>query len=109
MQSDMLDSSTMPTAATLRKALAHPRPGQTELPDRALDAAKDFEAVFLTEMLKSMWAGIETDGPFGGGHGEEMFRSLLTEEYSKTLSRAGGLGISDAVHREILALQEIHR
>jgi Rod binding domain-containing protein len=69
-------------------------------------AAKDFEAFFLGYMVESMFAGIKTDGPFGGGPGEKAFRSLLNQEYGKAIAQAGGLGIADAVKLEILKAQE---
>lgn len=73
----------------------------------ARKTANDFEAMFLTQMLEHMSAGIKTDGPFGGGQGEEMFRSLLNQEYAGALAKKGGIGIADAVYRQILALQEV--
>lgn len=71
------------------------------------ETAKDFEAFFLTQMMEYMFEGIETDGPFGGGFGEGMFRSFLLQEYGTTLANAGGFGIADAVMKEILTLQEV--
>lgn len=71
--------------------------------------AEDFEAVFLGEMLSPMFESLETDGLFGGGSGERMYRSLLVQEYGKSLARNGGVGIADAVTRQVLALQEIDR
>lgn len=78
------------------------RPG----PGGVRQAAQEFESVFLTTMLSQMFAGIPTDGPFDGGHGEEMFRSLLIEQYGATIAASGGIGIADDVARELLKLQE---
>ncbi len=69
-------------------------------------AAQEFESVFLNTMLSQMFAGVKTDGPFGGGQGEEMFRSLLIEQYGANIAAAGGIGIADDVARELLSLQE---
>jgi flagellar protein FlgJ len=69
-------------------------------------AAKDFEAVFINEFLGAMFEGIQTDGPFGGGPGEGIFRSLMLDQYSKTVSANGGFGLADAVKREMLRMQE---
>lgn len=69
-------------------------------------AAGDFEAVFLSQMLESMFKGIKTDGPFGGGHAEEMMRSFMLQEYGKVMAANGGVGIADAVKRELLHAQE---
>lgn len=74
---------------------------------QARKTANDFEAMFLTQMMEHMSSGIKTDGPFGGGQGEAMFRSLLNQEYAGMLSKRGGIGIADHVYRQILALQEV--
>lgn len=80
------------------------RPGHDP---RIREAAEDFEAVFLAQMLAPMFAGLETDGLFGGGPGEAVYRSLMIEEYGKAMARNGGVGIADAVERELLKLQEV--
>lgn len=68
--------------------------------------AEEFEAMFLSQMLSPMWAGVETEGPFGGGSAEETFRSMLITEYGKLISKAGGLGLAANVKAELLRLQE---
>jgi Rod binding domain-containing protein len=72
----------------------------------ARKAAEDFEQTFLTSMLESMFAGVKTSAPFGGGHAEEQFQSVLLGEYAKDMSKSGGIGIADEIYREILAIQE---
>jgi Rod binding domain-containing protein len=74
--------------------------------EAARKAAEEFESVFLTNLLEGMFAGVKTDAPFGGGHSEKVYRSLLLGEYAKTISANGGLGIADHVYRELLAIQE---
>ncbi len=78
-------------------------------PEEVREAAEEFEAFFLAQMFDYMFAGIETDGPFGGGHGEKIFRSLLVQEYGKVIASQGGLGIADQVESELLQLQEVER
>ena len=81
-----------------------PVAGKSELAAR--QTAEQFEAMFLSQFLGQMFEGIRTDGPFGGGAGESVFRDLLNQEYAKTVARAGGVGIADQVYREILKAQE---
>lgn len=73
---------------------------------KAWAAAQDFEAQFISTMTQSMFAGLKTDGPFGGGQGEEMFRSLLVDQYGTQIAKSGGIGIADTIYSEILKLQE---
>jgi Rod binding domain-containing protein len=70
-------------------------------------AAKDFEAMFLAQMLKPMFEGLSTEGMFGGGAGEKAYRGLLIEQYGKAIAKAGGVGIADQVKAEMLKLQEV--
>jgi Rod binding domain-containing protein len=74
--------------------------------DQAGKVAKDFEAVFINEIMGAMFEGISTDGPFGGGPGETIFRSMMIENYSKTIAAQGGFGLADAVKHELLRAQE---
>ncbi len=70
-------------------------------------AAEDFEAMFLSQMLAPVFAGLGKDSMFGGGPGEQVYRSMMVQEYGKAIAGAGGLGIADTVEREILKLQEL--
>lgn len=84
-----------------------PAPHKTKSPAQARAAAEDFESFFVTQMLEQMFKGIPVDGPFGGGYGEGVYRSFLLQEYGKAITRAGGVGIADAVTRELLTAQEV--
>lgn len=86
------------------KALAPPEPGRTHA--EAKKAAQDFEAVFLAELLGNMFEGVSTDGPFGGGQSEGIMRTLLIDEYAKSIAARGGVGIADNVYRELIRIQE---
>lgn len=70
-------------------------------------AAKDFESFFIANMLDQMFAGIETDGVFGGGEAEKTYRGLLHQEYGKAIAEQGGIGVGKMVSSEIIRLQEM--
>jgi len=70
-------------------------------------AAEEFESQFMSQMLTQMWQGISTDGYFGGGNGEEMFRGLMLNEYGKQIAKTGGLGIANMVQETMLKMQEV--
>lgn len=69
-------------------------------------AAQKFEAMFMQEMMAHMFEGMDTDGPFGGGHGEEMFRSMMIEQYGQKIAASGQIGLSKTLETEMLRLQE---
>jgi peptidoglycan hydrolase FlgJ len=86
--------------------------GQTVVPRKGPDeaatrkAAEEFEALFLSQMLESMFKDVPTGGLTGGGPGEQIWRSMMLQEYGKTLASSGGIGIADMVTRELMRLQE---
>jgi peptidoglycan hydrolase FlgJ len=84
-----------------------PRVDTTGTPEKVRATAVDFEAFFITQMFEHMFSGIETDGPFGGGSGEKIFRSMLMQEYGAETARQGGFGIADTIVRQLLATQEV--
>lgn len=75
--------------------------------EAAKKASQEFESVFISQMMEMMFEGIKTDGPFGGGHAEGLFRSLMIKEYGQQVARSGGIGLADSVYQEILKMQEI--
>ena len=94
------------TAMAIAKSSPIQPPRPTANVAAAKNAAQPFEGVFLSQFLGEMFDGISTDGPFGGGQGEAMFRSLMLDEYGKQIAAQGGIGIADAVTRELLKSQE---
>ncbi|MDD2851621.1 MAG: rod-binding protein [Desulfuromonadaceae bacterium] len=77
------------------------------LTDKQLQQAKkigqDFEALFVGMMLKSMRETVVKDKLTDGGHGEEMYRSMLDQEYAAaSVKRGGSLGIAKIIEKDII-------
>ena len=66
----------------------------------------DFESMCLSNLISPMFEGLKTDGPFGGGQGEEAMRSFYIDAMAKGMARRGGIGISDMMQKQLLKLQE---
>lgn len=98
----------LPSAQAPSPAAPNPAQG-AQAPSGAQKVAQDFEAFFLAQAMDAMFAGIESDKLFGAGSGENVYRSLLSQEYAKVAAKSGGTGIADAVQREILRLQEAQK
>lgn len=82
------------------------RAGAAMSPERIRETAEQFEAVFVTEMLRPMLDQVSAEPPFGGGFGESVWKSMLADEYGKSLVKQGGIGLADAVAQELLHAQE---
>jgi len=80
---------------------------EAKAPGKTAESAKEFEAMFLSEMLNHMFSGLEVDPMFGGGHGEEMFRSMMVQEYGRIMAGGrNGIGIADEVQKMMLQMQQ---
>jgi peptidoglycan hydrolase FlgJ len=75
---------------------------------KAKSTATDFEGMFLNQMFSQMTSGLKGDGPYGDTEGTGVWRSMLTEQYSKSFAKAGGVGISNEVYRTLI-LQQANR
>ncbi len=95
------------TAISAGHSKGMPQVPQTRDMEKLRKTAQDFEAVFLSQMLKPMFDGIETEAPFGGGSAEKMYRSLMVEEYGKSIAQSGGIGLADSIMSEMLKMQEV--
>lgn len=69
--------------------------------------AKDFESMFVAQMLEQMFGESLGDDLFGDKQTDEVYKGLMMEEYGKEIAKAGGIGIADYVKRELLRLQEV--
>ena len=93
-------------ALTPTPAAAEPAKPAADRNSAAWKAAQEFESVFLAQMVAQMHAGLEVDGPFGGGPAEETYRSLMYQELGRQMALSGGgVGIAAAVYDEMVKLQ----
>src|ERR1700722_2109507 len=72
---------------------------------KARTTATDFEAMFINQMFSQMTNGLKGEGPFGDTPGTGVWRSMLTEQYSKSFAKAGGICISKDIFRELILQQ----
>lgn len=73
------------------------RPGEVEA---FRQAAQEFEAVFLAQVLAKLNPGLDGDE-------RSPFHDMFNDELAKLISRSGGVGVADAVLKEMLKLQEV--
>ena len=103
-----MDAGSNIAASAMTALQNQPLTAATSFKDQAAmdKAAKEFEGVFISQFLGSMFSGIKTDGPFGGGQGEEMFRSMMIDKYAQGLEAQGGFGMAASVKAQMLKMQE---
>jgi Rod binding domain-containing protein len=84
-----------------RKDIAEPSVGRMGGPrasqgvKTAEDAAQDFEALLLKQMLSEMWQTIPKEGVLEGGRAEEMYYDMFHESVADSIAENGGIGIKE--------------
>ena len=66
-----------------------------------METAKQLEASFLAEMLKSAGVG-EARQSFGGGAGEDQFSGFLVQEYASAAVQTGGIGLAETIYHALV-------
>lgn len=72
---------------------------------KAWRQAQDFEQVFLNTMLGQMFSGLGENTTLGGKH-SEAWRGMLVDEYARSITAQGGLGLAGPIYRELISAQE---
>lgn len=102
----MSADNALAALGALRQAAAAPaQNGGAKGAEAFREPAEEFEAVFLAQMASHMFTDVE-GGMFSGGPAEENYRAMLHQEFGKALAKSGGVGIADAVMREMIRMQE---
>jgi peptidoglycan hydrolase FlgJ len=69
--------------------------------------AQEFEAVFLAQVLAKINQGVGGDQGAGETADQGLFHDMFNDEVAKLISRSGGVGVADAVLKEMLKVQEV--
>lgn len=70
--------------------------------DEALKkACKDFEAYFMTMMLKEMRKSIPDGGLMPKSQATQIYEDMLYEEYSNEASTGDGIGLAKALYEQL--------
>lgn len=86
---------------------------------RARGACRDFESIFIYQLLSSFRRAFDTHRDSEEGFGNDLFKAMMDEQLSIAISKAGGiglasmlessLGIADSARRTITGLTGIRR
>lgn len=76
---------------------------QLEKDDETLkEACREMEAYFIQYLFKTMKSSTQLgDGIIPKGEHEEIFEDMLIEEQSKEATKAGGIGLSDMLYKQL--------
>jgi peptidoglycan hydrolase FlgJ len=82
-------------------SIGTPAPQPTaERKAQILEQAREFESVFVAQMLK--YSGLEKAISSQGGFGGEAYSSLLLEQYASKIVEKGGFGLTENIYEQLL-------
>ena len=70
----------------------------------AAESAKEFEAMFLGQMVDEMLSTVKM-GNFGGGHAEATWRSFLSDAIGRSIAEQNTTGIAKGIEAAIQSYQ----
>lgn len=77
-----------------------------ERDDAVMQRAKEFESIFVAQMLKH--SGFEKALASESGFGGESYASLLLERYAANIVDKGGFGLAEKIYEQLIAKEAGH-
>ena len=87
-------------AAQAAQAASAPKPATDPA---VLKAAKDFESIFVRQMLKSLEKTTGAGGGTKASAGQATYGSMVVDTLSDSIAKAGGLGLADVIAQSMMA------
>lgn len=75
--------------------------GKQDSPEEILEVARSFESLFINEIMKNMRKTLPQDGLLNSGFANNVFNSMLDQEYSQIAAQSGQFGLADAIARQL--------
>lgn len=69
--------------------------------EELMDAAQQFEALFLQQILDGMRDTIPESDLLDGGFAEETYEGMLDEAYAEKMAESGGIGLADMIYEQL--------
>jgi len=75
---------------------------KADAPDpKLVKAAKDFEAIFLRQMLKQLEKTTAAGCGAQASAGQGTYGSMIVDSVAESISKAGGLGLADVIAKSL--------
>ena len=79
-------------------------PGTSKTNKQLKSLSKQFESIFVHQLLKSMRSTVQKTGLFDS-HATNMYESLHDEEIAKLMTEQKGIGLADGIYRDLARLE----
>lgn len=69
--------------------------------EKLKELSKEFESIFIHQMLKTMRATVGKSSLYHGGMSEDIYQGMLDQEYAKSMSKEKNFGIAEKVYNQL--------
>lgn len=69
--------------------------------EKLKELCKDFEAIMVSMMIKSMRSSVPQDGLIPDTFGEDVFRSMLDDQYAALMVQRQDFGIAQQLYEQL--------
>lgn len=63
--------------------------------------SKQFEALFVQEMISAMRKTVNEGGLIPQGQGEKIYRSMLDQHYAESIAESEQIGLSSVIYQQL--------
>ena len=68
---------------------------------RLKEQSVELESVLISKMIEPMFPDGKESGLYGGGHGSDIFRQMMIDEYARTLAKTNSLGLAKNIEKDL--------
>ena len=68
---------------------------------RLLEVARDFESIFLRQLLRQMRATVPRSNLVQASFGREVFEGMRDDFLAGEMSKSGGIGLAEMLYRQL--------
>lgn len=87
----------------------NPLPGNMDVRQNATDKnlgrleklSREFESLFLKEVISSMRKSVPESGLLNGGNAEKIYKSMLDEQLAAHMAERGDTGIARSIYKSM--------
>lgn len=80
-----------------------------QMEKKVREVAEDFVSVFMNQIMKSMRSAVQENPAMHGDNGEKFFQEMLDSEYSKSLSKGSGYGLTDLIYESMMTSYRVQQ
>jgi Rod binding domain-containing protein len=65
------------------------------------EEAVELESVLISNMIEPMFPDGKESGLYGGGHGSDIFRQMMIDQYARVIAQKNGLGLAENIEKNL--------